>query len=571
MSRRRAKIMAPMDALGVGDVQEKARGEKTRGEKAHHEKGEPRRRTAEREPRQRAVERGPQRQTAGREPQRRTAGREPRPGRQGRRAGEHPRVPRWRRVPLAAWVCAAVAVVNAACWSVISAPFQTPDEPSHFAYVQHLAQTGHLPSSDGEEFPPAEQLAMLDLQQTKVRFSQENKTISSEAQQRVLEKGLAEPLSRSEPGDAGVAASQPPLYYALETVPYALGSGGTLLDRLALMRLLSTLFAGLTALFAFGFLRELLPAVPWAWTVGGLGVALQPTLAMMSGAVNPDALLFAVSGALFYLLARAFGRGLDRRLALALGAVIACGTLTKLTFIGLLPGAVVGVVVLSVRAARERGVAVHRLLAPALALAAVPVGIYLLADALSGKLTLVVLSGAAKGAAHHGTVGGAIAYIWQLYLPRLPGMHPLFHSFSGSRLWFEQLVGRYGWLDTTFPSWAVRVALIPFAAVVALFVRELIGSGRALRARAVEGCVYLLMVVGLMTIIGVDEYAHRVPGEYTQLRYLLPAVALLGAVLALAARGAGRKWGPVAGTLIVLVVLAHDLFSQLLTISRFYG
>ncbi len=477
----------------------------------------------------------------------------------------------WRRVPVAAWACAAVAVINGACWSVISPPFQTPDEPSHFAYVQHLAETGHLPSSNGENFPPAEQVAMLDLQQTKVRFSQENQTIATRAQQRTLEAGLAQPQSRSEPGDAGVAASEPPLYYALETVPYAVGSGGTLLDRLALMRLLSALFGGLTALFVFAFVRELLPAKPWAWTVGALGVALQPTFAMMSGAVNPDALLFAVSSALFYLVARGFRRGLDRRLAVALGAAIASGCLTKLTFIGLLPGAVVAVVVLSVRAARESGVAVHRLLAPALAVAAVPVGLYLLVDVLSGRATLLVLSGAAKGAAHRGSVGGAIAYIWQLYLPRLPGMHPLFHGFSGYRFWFEQLVGRYGWLDTTFPPWVVRVAVIPFVVVMALFVRALVGSRRALRARAVEGGVYVLMLAGLMTIIGVDEYAHRIPGEYTQLRYVLPAVALLGALLALAARGAGRRWGPVAGALIVTLVLGHDLLSQLLTISRFYG
>ena len=45
----------------------------------------------------------------------------------------------------------------------------------------------------------------------------------------------------------------------------------------------------------------------------------------MSGAVNPDSMLYAVTAALFYLLARAFRRGLTRTQAIALGALTAVG------------------------------------------------------------------------------------------------------------------------------------------------------------------------------------------------------------------------------------------------------
>src|SRR3984885_8866114 len=47
-----------------------------------------------------------------------------------------------RRVPRAGWTCALVASLSAVCWSLVSPPFQVPDEPSHFAYVQLLAETG---------------------------------------------------------------------------------------------------------------------------------------------------------------------------------------------------------------------------------------------------------------------------------------------------------------------------------------------------------------------------------------------------------------------------------------------
>ncbi|HEY3827721.1 MAG TPA: DUF2142 domain-containing protein [Solirubrobacteraceae bacterium] len=475
-----------------------------------------------------------------------------------------------RRIPLAAWTCALLAVVNAVGWSVISPPFQLPDEPSHFAYVQHLAETGHLPSSNGEHYPQAEEVAMSYLLQTQVRFSQENHPISTPAEQQQLESELDVPYSRSQPGDAGVAASQPPLYYALETIPYALASGGTLLDQLALMRLLSALFGGLTALFAFMFLREALPGTPWVWTVGGLGVALTPALAMMSGAVNPDALLFAVSSALFYCLARAFRRGLTRRIAIAIGATIAIGCMTKLTFLGLVPGAVLALVALAVRDARASGRTAYRSLAVALALAAAPACLYLIDNALSGKTTLNVLSGTLTATGHR-SIPGAIAYIWQIYLPRLPDMTPTFHGTSGEAIWFEQLVGKYGWLDTTFPAWVVKVALFPAAILALLFARALVASRGALRLRLVEILIYLVMALGVLAIIGIDEYIHRIPNEYMQFRYVLPLVALMGAALALAARGAGRRWGPVAGALIVMLLLAHDLFSQLLVISRYYG
>ncbi len=477
-----------------------------------------------------------------------------------------------RRVPSAAWVCALVAIVNAVCWSVVSPPFQLPDEPDHFAYVQHLAETGRPPSSTQQNYPPAEESALTYVLQREVRFSPENHTIATEAAQRRLEEALALALSRSEPGDAGLATSQPPLYYALEVIPYELASSGTVLDRLTLMRLLSALMGGATALFAYLFLREALPGgEAWTWTVGGLGTALMPTLGMMSGSVNPDALLFAVSTALFYCLARAFRRGVTWRLAVVTGAVMVAGCMTKLTFFGLLPGAACGLLALAVQAARASGRSVYRALTIALVLMASPACLYVVWNLSSGRPLLGAFKSAIASASHPGSTLNPFAYIWQIFLPRLPGMRPVLHGVSPVAIWFEQLVGKYGWLDTTFPHWVVRLALIPVGLIAVLFARALLVLRGALRGRLLEVATYAAMSLGVLFMIGVAEYTHRTPGEYMQFRYLLPMVALMGAILALAARGAGRRWGPVAGALIVLLVLAHDLFSQLLVISRYYG
>jgi hypothetical protein len=80
------------------------------------------------------------------------------------------------------------------------------------------------------------------------------------------------------------------------------------------------------------------------------------------------------------------------------------------------------------------------------------------------------------------------------------------------------------------------------------------------------------MGLGVLVLIGGDSYLKfpEQAGSYGEPRYLLPMLPLIGAGLALSARGAGRRWGPAAGTLIVVLLLAHNIFSQLQVISRFY-
>jgi 4-amino-4-deoxy-L-arabinose transferase-like glycosyltransferase len=484
-----------------------------------------------------------------------------------------------RRVPRAAWVCALLAVLNAACWSVLTPPFQAPDEPSHFAYAQLLAETGRLPSN-GEGDVSQEEVAMSDaLNQFGVLWHPEVKTISSPSALRKLHHVLDGNLNPVGSGGAGVATAEPPLYYALEAIPYHLASSGSLLDRLEAMRLLSALMAGLTALFAFLFVRELMPGGPWAWTVAGLAVALTPVLGFTSGVVTPDAMLAAVCAVLFYCLARAFRRGLTRRRATAIGAVVAIGFLTKLNFMGLVPGAMLGLLLLAFRGVREnpdgeRSRRAFGAMAIAVGIAFTPVCVYVASNALEHHPLLGIVSRPENSAIVERTPLRELEYIWQFYLPRLPGMVAFFPGISVIRqLWWARIVGIYGWLDTTFPVWVYNFALIPAGLIVLLALRTLLERRGALRRHLSELVVYAAIAAGLLVLIAADSYstlASEGPG-YLQPRYLLPLLPLLAAVLAAGARGAGRRLGPAAGALIVTLFLAHDLLSQLLVVSRFYG
>ena len=129
-----------------------------------------------------------------------------------------------------------------------------------------------------------------------------------------------------------------------------------------------------------------------------------------------------------------------------------------------------------------------------------------------------------------------------------------------------------GWVETAFPEWVYTVALAFACLLLLAFVLALVAERSALRRRLAELAVYAVIALGLVTLIGSVSFYHRGGGEsYTQARYLLPLLALFAAGLGLATRALGRRWSAVIGTLVVLLMLADNIFSQLLVIARFYG
>jgi len=478
----------------------------------------------------------------------------------------------------AAWICALVAVLHGAAWSLITPAFQVPDEPDHYAYVERIATAGKPPA--GEVSPHAlsssERATLAGVRAASIWFQPDNGALRSGAEHDALMRRLAADPARDDGDGAALGGiPHPPLYYALETVPYAVGASDSPLMSLALMRLLSALLGGVTVLFAFLFLREAMPAHPWTWTVGALGVAFQPLFGFMSGGVNPDALLYASASALFYCLARGFRRGLSPRLAVAIGAVVAVGVLAKLNFVGLLPGAAAGLVALGVRG--ERTPSLRGLRLPVLA-GAVTVALVLpvlVANVVLWDRPLVgATSGVFRPATEAASVGGALAYVVELFLADLPGTRAAIAEGPAIRsLWINGFVGEFGYLDTRFRAWVYGLATVVLATIGALAAVTLVRARATLRRRLPEVGVYTAMGAGLLLLVGLTSYnlfLQRTGGA-GQARYLLPLLTLYAAVLALAARGAGRRWTPVLGTAIVLLALAHAVFSQLLTIARYYA
>jgi len=479
-------------------------------------------------------------------------------------------------VPAAAVACALAALLNTAAWTIIVPAFQVPDEPAHYAYTEYLVQHGKPPRAGPQDhFSSSEEQALAALRFEQVRFMVDNGTIWTTSDQTGMRELLDADERRADGnGGARETASEPPLFYALQALPYELGSGGTLLARLTLMRLCSALLAGVTVLFVFLFLREALPAVPEAWTVGALGVAFAPMFAFMSSGVNSDALLYASSAALFYLLARAFRRGLDARLAVAVGAALGAGLMTKFNALGLVPGTALALLLISVRQQRPPGL--RSLVLPALALgvATVPVALEMALNATVWDRPVVGATASNfRTTAVHPAIGPLLSYMWQFYVTPLPGMTRHFISVPFRDLWIDGFVGSFGWVEVKFRPAVYAVAHVLLAAIALLAGRALVATGRRRRARRSELLSYAALALGVMGFVAVASYISylRFHASIAQIRYLFPLLPLYGAVLALAARGAGRRLAPIAGTAIVVLAIAHNVFSQLVVIVRYYA
>jgi hypothetical protein len=165
-------------------------------------------------------------------------------------------------------------------------------------------------------------------------------------------------------------------------------------------------------------------------------------------------------------------------------------------------------------------------------------------------------------------------YIWQFYLPRLPTMANYFPGLlTVCDLWFDRIVGLYGWLDTSFPVWVENLALIPATLLAILALHTLYERRSALARRAPELCTYGLMAAGLLVLTGGGAYLSKSTNgvSFAQPRYLLPLLPLGAAGLALAVQGAGKRSAGAIGALIVTLFFAHEVFSQLLVVARYYG
>jgi 4-amino-4-deoxy-L-arabinose transferase-like glycosyltransferase len=483
---------------------------------------------------------------------------------------------RRRRVPPALACLLGATFLLSLAWSLVTPAFQAPDENSHFAYVQALAEGDGIPgAADRAPFSTEQALASSDsnadqaAQQPTVKMEW-----SAATYEWWREQDAALPADpRGDGGGPNPASSNPPLYYLYEAPAYFAASGGDLFDRLLAMRLVSMLWLLVTVTAVWLLAGEItgrdrLPQLAAASLAG-----LAPMMTFLSASVTPDAMMYALWSIVLWLGVRTIKRGLNWPTALLLFGLVGAACCVKSTSYGLIPGAVL---VLAVGLWRMR----ERRVAPALAAVA--------AGALGLAVTIgvwkIVAAGADRATASQLTAATStdgvnfrmiLSYFWQFYLPKLSFQDDFAFPDSSALpvdyIWLHGVWGAFGWLEVGFPP-------IVYDLLIGLTVVVVVAAGTTIwrTRRATDWAVAAFLVLVTLTLLGGLHWTEfqqisRGGGALNQGRYLLPLVGVGGLVVMQALRalpGGLRPHGTAAflGGLLVLQLVAFGLM-----LDRFYA
>ena len=469
--------------------------------------------------------------------------------------------------PLVALV-AATAILGFA-WALFMPGGQSPDEPSHIAYAQVLAERLDVPQPDEvsgrERGYSREQRLARDRSHQQWQYAEP--AVKSEWDAAVERRWRRESAqlgagARSDGGGPNSAAGNPPLYYAYEALPYYAAYAGDFFDRLYAMRMWSALLLAAAVVATWLLAGELTGGDRLAQLIASAVVGLQPMASFISASINPDAGLIPLWALAFWLGVRVLRGRAGLRGAAALVAITAAALLVKASSLALLPAVAFALLVAARRALRARRVGSGR------------IGVLLTGGALALAAAVVATSGRIGTALNFRPkdIIGFVDYLWQAYLPNLPFQHPIprLAAFEGYDIWIRTGWAAFGWLEIQFPGPVyVLLALISVAVVVA-------GAVAVARRRfPLDAAVLAFLALAAVTLVAVLHWAEfrqfaDQRQSFIQGRYLLPLLPLGGVLTAAALANLRVRWRGVAAGAVLGGLLALQLFSLGLVAVRFY-
>jgi 4-amino-4-deoxy-L-arabinose transferase-like glycosyltransferase len=464
-------------------------------------------------------------------------------------------------------------VIVGLTWALLVAPWQSPDETTHFAYAQSLAENFKLPGVPGRPGASSDEtFADAAVGASRGAFwpaaSPPDWSRSDYAAYLKVARG-PHPPSKSDGSGPLAADSNPPLYYLFADIGYLIDHGGTAFGRLYAIRISGILLLALTTIGAWllageTFGRRRLPQLACAAFAG-----LLPMSTFMSTAVSPDAMLITTWTFALWLGARVINRRAQRLDAMALCAIMAAAILTKATSYALVVPVLFALLIGWRRRPASERMAALQGLAMAGVVLVLPVVAWLAIAQLTGRPGI---NQVATSAAHPFEVGQFLSYVWQFYLPRLPFMTPFRTTpqLPLYNIWLIQGTGVFGWLDVFLPHW-----LYPFAAwltgAIAIATVALLTRLRNPRHFALLG-FFALTAIALLGLLHVTEYRAVIAGSLTFLqgRYLLPAVGLGGLALGLIVAAVPLRARAPACGLVVTALLALQVVSLSAVLQAYY-
>jgi hypothetical protein len=484
---------------------------------------------------------------------------------------------RLRHTPRALVLLLLVGALQSLAWDVSLPAFQGPDEDTHFAYVQHLAETGELPSptTGGTAYSSQEEEALVTLNLLPLIGDANSRPAWSEADLRAwrgVERTIG-PAGRKNGAGPNPIAKNPPLYYAAMSIPYRLLVWLPLLKQLFLLRLFSALCYLATIAMTWLLAGELFGRVRWKQALAAGAVALEPQLSFMSAAINADNLLIALCTAVLLASVRLVTRGPSMPRVLIASALTGAAVLTHGRGLVTLP--VLGVALL-VAWFKYRPAAIDTLRRGGAAAATV------------GAAFLAYLAFGRSGGSLYGgqitelnsktsfNLRQFVSSIYQFYFPRLESMQPrLGPAYGYKQVFIDTFYGSFGWLEVKFSERVYDVLQVLSAlGLVGLYTAVVVRRRLLWLAWPAVIVMVTLLVTNMLFLHYVSYRALLTDGAGDPLivgRYLLPMVSLFGVAIAFTLGALPRRVGPALGAVVLALGVLLSLGGIGITIVRFYA
>lgn len=470
---------------------------------------------------------------------------------------------------------AAVAFANAALWAIVTPAFNTPDEFSHYTYIEALAH-GELPqkSLKSPTDPGNSYLSSSVYTSAIVAVPVIGRPTIKEPWSKEIERDFNTQYERMRAGPQTLYGLTPanaysPLYYLTALPFYELGGYGNIFDQLLMVRLWSALLLALSVVFVMLFVAEMLPRQRWAPPVAGLAVAFEPMAAHLGGGVSNDNLMVAACTATLWLAARVMRRGPTFWNVFATTAVFAVAMIAKPTSFGLVPALAFAILIACWRSAsrlRALGVSFAAAVLPALV-------VFLSVALVGGANTSGVTSTAGVTVLHPLSVTGYLSYLWQWYLPSIGSMDEYFVGLPPAiRVFFGGFLADFNALDTHFPNVVYAVFMLAGIALFALCLRAVWQRRDRLTSAWPIVAFPALAVLGIALLINTTGYIlFAKDGQlFQQGRYFFPAIAVFALFVAAGAVGAGKRFAVPLASAAVISLAALNFAGMALSLSRFY-
>jgi hypothetical protein len=480
------------------------------------------------------------------------------------------------RIPVALSVLLLVGAIQTVAWDVAMTPFDGPDEDLHFAYVQYLAETGHLPSSTtGTPHSTELQETMTTMNLESLRGNLQARPAWSQADLNLLHEveHRLPPGARANGNGSNPQAKNPPLYYAVMAIPYRLLVWLPLLKRLFVLRLFNALFYLATIALTWLLAGELFGRVRWKQMLAAGAVLLQPQLASMSAVINADNLLIALTTGFLLAALRLVKRGPSMARVLAISGLAAAATLTHGRGLVTLPVLLVALVVSwivhrpSLRDTLTRGAA-------AAGTVGLAFGAYILFGRASGGGGLYggqvsLLNGKAFNLRQF------LSSIYQFYFPKLATLQPrLGPSYGYRQVFIETFYGTFASLEITFTQRLFDVLQVLSALGLVSLYTACVARWRRLWRAWPEVIVMFALLLTSVVFLHYVSYRALLGGGTDPLivgRYLLPIVSLFGLAIAFTVGALPRRAGPLVAAVILTGGVLLSLTGIGITIARFYA